>query len=67
MATALIGGVSAKLRPAGMAKVCLLASALQVAIGLGGYGMDPRGAVLSASFGLLWLFAAALFRAGVSR
>jgi hypothetical protein len=50
-----------------MFKGSLLAAALQATIGLGGYGMDPRGAILSAFFALFWLFAAALFRAGASR
>jgi hypothetical protein len=67
MSVALVGGVVARLRPGAMVKVSLLAAALQAAIGLGGYGIDPRGALLSASFALLWLFSAALFRAGDSR
>jgi hypothetical protein len=67
LALVLVGGVMVRLRPESMVKLALLAAALQVAIGLGGYGMDPRGAILSAMFGLFWLFTAALFRAGYSR
>ncbi len=67
MGLVLASGLASRLRPAAMVKASLLAAGLQAAIGLGGYGMDPRGAILSASFALFWLFAAALFRAGVSR
>lgn len=67
LAVAIGGALLVHYRPAGMAKVTLAAAALQVAIGLGGYGMDSRGAVLSASFGLFWLIAAALFGAGARR
>jgi hypothetical protein len=67
MSVVLVGGLAARLRPGAMFKASLLAAGLQAAIGLGGYGMDPRGAILSASFALFWLFAAALFRAGSSR
>jgi hypothetical protein len=64
---ALTGGVFVRLHPHGMVNVMLLAAALQTLIGLGGYGMDPRGAIFSACFGLLWLTAAALFRAAKHR
>lgn len=67
MSAALLAGVATRLRPDAMVKASLLAAVLQAAIGLGGYGMDPRGAVLSAAFALLWLVPAALFRAGSSR
>jgi len=67
MAVAFIGGVASRLRPSTMVKATLLAALLQVGIAFGGYGMDPRGAVFSAVFGLLWLFSAALFRAGTTR
>lgn len=63
-----ISGVTAyRLDPRKSALVALVAGALQSAIGFGGYAQDPRGAMLSATFGLFWLFAAALFRAGSSR
>jgi hypothetical protein len=61
------GALLVRYRPAAMVGVTLAAGALQVALGLGGYGMDPRGAVFSAAFGLFWLLAAALFRAGAKR
>jgi hypothetical protein len=61
------GALLVRYRPSGMVKVTLAAGALQVALGLGGHGMDPRGAVLSAGFGLFWLIAAALFAAGARR
>jgi hypothetical protein len=64
---ALLGSLLVRLRPGSMVKVTLVAAFLQVAVGLGGYGMDPRGAVFSACFGLFWLLAAALFQAGSSR
>ena len=67
MSVVLLGGLATRLKPQAMVKVSLLAAGLQAAIGLGGYGMDPRGAILSAFFALFWLFAAALFRAGSSR
>jgi hypothetical protein len=65
--TAAIGSVLVRFDPRRTAAVMVLAAFLQVAIGLGGYGQDPRGAFLSAMFGGLWLLAAALFRAGASR
>lgn len=61
------GGLLVRYRPSGMVKVTLAAGALQVALGLGGYGMDPRGAALSVAFALFWLLAAALFAAGSRR
>lgn len=67
MAVALLGGTAVRLRAGAMVAVAVAAAALQAGIGLGGYGMDPRGAVLSAGFALFWLFAAALFRAGSTR
>ena len=67
LAIAIGGALLVRYRSAGMVKVMLAAGALQVALGLGGYGMDPRGAVFSACFGLFWLLAAALFAAGSKR
>jgi hypothetical protein len=67
LAVAIGGALLVRYRPSGMVKVTLAAGALQVALGLGGHGMDPRGAVLSAGFGLFWLIAAALFAAGARR
>lgn len=67
VAVGVVGVVAAKLEPRRSAVAAVVAAVLQVAIGLGGYAQDPRGAVLSACFCLFWLFAAALFRAGASR
>lgn len=58
----LVGGIIVRLEPHRMSVLCLFATLLQVGIGLGGYGMDPRGAIFSACFGLFWLLAATLFR-----
>jgi hypothetical protein len=60
----LAGGIFVRGQPLQIARLCLVAALLQVAIGFGGYGIDPRGAVLSASFGLFWLLGATLFRWG---
>jgi hypothetical protein len=63
-----IGGVIAvRLDGRKSALVALVAGLAQAGFGLGGYGQDPRGAVLSACFGLFWWLAAALFRGGASR
>lgn len=67
LAVAIGGALLVRYRASAMVKVAVAAGALQVALGLGGYGMDPRGAVFSAGFGLLWLLAAALFRVGSTR
>jgi hypothetical protein len=67
LTAALVGGLLVRLEPRAMARVMLGCALLQVAIGLGGYGMDPRGAVFSACFGFFWLLSAALFRGGASR
>lgn len=67
LVVAIGGALVVAYRPAPMVKVTLAAAVLQVAIGLGGYDMDPRGAVFSACFGLFWLQSAALFAAGARR
>jgi hypothetical protein len=67
LVVAIGGALLVRYRPFGMVKVTLAAGVLQVALGLGGYGVDPRGAVFSAAFGLFWLLAAALFGAGARR
>jgi hypothetical protein len=67
LAVAIGGALLTHYRPSAMVKVTLAAGALQVALGIKGYGMDPRGAVFSAAFGLFWLLAAALFAAGAKR
>jgi hypothetical protein len=67
LAAMVVGGVTTRWAPSGAAKAALAASMLQAGVALGGYGLDPRGAVLSTCFGLLWLLAAVLFRTGDSR
>lgn len=64
---ALAGAIAVRLDARSMVRVTLVSALLQVAIGLGGYGVDPRGAIFSAMFGFFWLFSAALFRAGERR
>lgn len=58
---ALLGGVFARFRAAGMAAAMAVAASAQAAASLGGVGTDPRGALLSLCFVGLWLLAAALF------
>lgn len=64
---ALAGSVLVRFDARKTAWVMVGTAALQAAVGLGGYGQDPRGAVFSAGFACFWLLAAALFRAGASR
>jgi hypothetical protein len=59
---ALAGALAARFRAGGMALAMAAAGALQVALALGGYAVDPRGAVVSALLGGLWLLSAVLFR-----
>ena len=67
VAVGVLGMMAVRLEAGRAALVAVGAGVLQTSIGLGGYAQDPRGALLSACFALFWLFAAALFRAGVSR
>jgi hypothetical protein len=62
IALALGGAVVARFRPAGMALAMVAAAVAQAALGVAGFASDPRGGVLSAAFGGLWLLSAALFR-----
>ncbi|HEV2817076.1 MAG TPA: hypothetical protein VGW40_07645 [Allosphingosinicella sp.] len=62
IALALAGAIVARFRPAGMALAMAAAAVAQVAIAAIGLSTDPRGGVLSAAFGGLWLLSAALFR-----
>ena len=59
---ALAGAVVARMQASGMALAMLAAGVVQAGVALGGMEADPRGAVFSAGFGLLWLVSAALFR-----
>lgn len=61
------GALVTRFRASGMTWATLLAAAAQFLLGLGGLGTDQRGAIFSMGFALLWLFAAALFRAGATR
>ena len=63
-----LGGMAmTRLAPRPTATVMLVTAGAKLAAALGGYSQDPRGAVLSCSFVVPWLAAAALFRAGSSR
>jgi hypothetical protein len=63
----LAGAIRVRLVARGMFRLTLFAAAAQAAIGLGGLGTDLRGAIFSTAFAFLWLFSAALFRAGSTR
>ncbi len=63
---ALSGAILARLNPAGMARAMLAAAIAQAVAGAVGLSTDPRGAVLSMGFAVLWLPAAALFRKAAS-
>ena len=58
---ALAGAIVARFRSAGMVWAMLAAAIAQAAIGVGGYSLDPRGAVFSTGLAGLWLLAAGLF------
>jgi len=60
---ALIGAILARLKPAGMVRAMIAAAIAQGIAGAIGLSIDPRGAVFSMQFALLWLLAAALFHA----
>lgn len=64
---ALIGGVVARFKAAGMARAMLVTAVAQALTGTMGMTTDLRGGVLSAGFALLWLFAAGLFSAARDR
>ena len=59
---ALGGAALARFRAPGMAWAMAVAAAARVAVALAGMTMDPRGGLVSAAFGALWLLSAALFR-----
>lgn len=61
------GCVATRVQPRRMSLVMLAAAAAQLLLGLGGLGTDQRGGIFSMLFSLLWLFGAALFRAGSTR
>jgi len=63
IAVALAGGIPARFRAAGLARATVGAAIVQGAVAAGGFSQDPRGAVLSMALALLWLIAAAFFRA----
>ena len=63
IATALLGMILARFRPAGMALAMLVTAVAQTAVGAFGLTADLLGGVLSMGFAGLWLVAAALFRA----
>jgi hypothetical protein len=64
---ALAGAAIARFRSLGMAFAMLVAGAAHVAVSLAGFAIDPRGAVVSAGLGGLWLLSAFLFREAARR
>lgn len=58
---ALAGAIVAWFRPAGMARVMVMAAIAQGAVSAVGLSTDLRGGVLSMGFAGLWLLSAALF------
>lgn len=58
---ALVGAVAAGFRPAGMARVMVVAGIAQVSVAFAGLSTDMLGGVLSAVFAGPWLLSAALF------
>lgn len=62
IALAVAGAAAARFRPRGMAAAMAVAGVTQVAVALGGYPADSRGAVFSLVLAGPWLLAAALFR-----
>jgi hypothetical protein len=59
---ALLGATLARFRATGMARAMLAASIAQLAASGIGMVSDPRGGIFSATFALLWLASAAMFR-----
>jgi hypothetical protein len=59
---ALGGAALARFHARGMAWAMAVAAASHVAVSLVGMALDPRGGLVSAAFGGLWLLSAALFR-----
>ena len=64
---ALAGAALARFGARGMMWAMVVTGAAQVAISIAGIAIDPRGALVSAAFGGLWLLSAALFRESVRR
>ena len=64
---ALAGAAVARFRAPGMAAAMLVAGVAQIAVSLAGMTIDPRGGIVSAVFGCLWLLSAALFRESARR
>lgn len=58
---ALLGGIVSRFRAGAMAVTTATAAAAQVVVSVVGMSQDPRGGILSATFGAIWLISAALF------
>ena len=67
LAIALIGSITTRFRPMGMALATAGAGVAQIAIAIGGIATDARGALFSSILGGLWLLAALLFRKSADR
>ncbi|HYE85375.1 MAG TPA: hypothetical protein VEA16_03395 [Vicinamibacterales bacterium] len=61
VALALITAAIARFRPRGMAVAMLTTACAQIVAGVIGFTLDPKGAMLSGIFVVLWLASAALF------
>ena len=59
---ALIGAIVARFEPAGMARAMVVAAIAQSVLSAVGMSTDARGGILSMTFVVPWLLAAALFR-----
>jgi hypothetical protein len=60
---ALAGAILARFQPAGMARTMAAAGVAQAVLSAMGLATDVRGGIFSMTFALLWLLAAALFKA----
>jgi hypothetical protein len=61
VAAALVGAMLVRRRSSALAKVMAAAAAAQLGVSLAGYSVDPKGAIFSAAFALIWLLSCALF------
>ncbi|MFL6858926.1 MAG: hypothetical protein ACJ8EB_13610 [Allosphingosinicella sp.] len=64
---ALAGAAVARFRARGLAPAMAVAGIAQGLVAAGGLSADPRGAIFSGLFVLLWLLSAGLFRAAARR
>jgi hypothetical protein len=62
IALALLGSIVVRFEANGMARVMILAAAVQAAAGAAGLAADPRGALFTMAFSAPWLLSALMFR-----